>query len=940
MNIGTGRLLLGSLLLLLAGAAAGQADPWQDWRTLSSEHFNLHYPEELEPTARRALAIAERVHDRLSPRFHWTPRSRTEIVLMDQFDMANGMASPLPFNRIYLYLSPPDGLHTLADYDDWLELLITHEYTHTLHLDRAAGFSLGARKALGRNPLLFPALFNPTWLLEGLGTYEETDFEGGTGRGQSTLFEMMMRMELEEDFMPLGRASMDGIVDWPARQVPYLYGVWFYRFIGEEFGADRVPELVIEYSDNIVPFLVHRNFRQVLGGEGRWGPDRRALWARFRRWLAEELPSAGAVGTQAGERLTRHGYQTGPARSDGAGGVWYLRNDWRRQPALMHWRPDIGSREVTDLRSSARFDVHPEAGLVVAMPEVCRNRNLYYDLYHVDPDTGSRRRLTHCARYRDAVWAADGRGLIASRIVAGRSRLDRLSADGNRQETLWEGGRDVVLGRMDLSPDDEALVAAVWRAGDGWDLERFDLSSGRWSKLTDDAAIEGDPRFTLEGDAILFSSEHGGAFDIRRLDRESGRITTLTDVPGGAFSPAPGPAGELFYIGYTGDGYDLFRLPADEVRKDGIPPADTPSPERVTVIPAEGESRDYSPWNTLPPTTWLPTLQVTESIAEVGVAVSGMDALGVHAWSLNAGAEVTEGMAIGSASYTWADRFSVAVSRGYEYEEGDPDGDDVDELLRARAHDRVETRVTLPFLRQDWRFAALVGTAWTREHDHFLAPGEPVRQARQSGVAGMAFQFDSTRSFPRSVSVSDGRQVSWLSEYGELFGSDYSGWVHRLDWNEYLPLGGEHVLRLRLTEALGTENPRPFRVGGTASTTGEGGIFDQRHFRLRGYDTVERGRRARIAGAEWRFPITRPERAFVRPPLGLRQLSGRLFAEGGAAWMQGSSPESLRRGIGAELAADVNLFYRLNLRLILGVARGLDRGGEDQFYLGLSSPLF
>jgi hypothetical protein len=47
----------------------------------------------------------------------------------------------------------------LVNYDDWLRLVITHEYAHILHLDTAAGLNLALRRVFGRVPfVVFPFL--------------------------------------------------------------------------------------------------------------------------------------------------------------------------------------------------------------------------------------------------------------------------------------------------------------------------------------------------------------------------------------------------------------------------------------------------------------------------------------------------------------------------------------------------------------------------------------------------------------------------------------------------------------------------------------------------------------------------------------------------------------------------------------------------------------
>ena len=69
--------------------------------------------------------------------FKWEPKQKTHLVLVDAMDEANGMASPIPYNQIVLFLTQPVGEPGFGTtpYDDWMRLVITHEYTHVLQLD-------------------------------------------------------------------------------------------------------------------------------------------------------------------------------------------------------------------------------------------------------------------------------------------------------------------------------------------------------------------------------------------------------------------------------------------------------------------------------------------------------------------------------------------------------------------------------------------------------------------------------------------------------------------------------------------------------------------------------------------------------------------------------------------------------------------------------------
>ena len=264
------------LSLLAAGSAHAKFDPAHRWRTLQTPHFAIHFHEGCDELAARAAPIAEQAHALLAARVGWTPRERTRLIIADDADAAGGWATPYPYNQILITPTPPLGEFGLGTtrHDDWLRLVITHEYTHILQLDMASRLPLALRSIFGR--LYFPNAIQPAWLIEGLATFEETELTAG-GRGRSPGSAMILRMAaLEGPFPTLDQMAVTPDA-WPAGQVPYLFGESFLRYLAERFGREKIADLSRDYGGRPLPFLVESTGREVLGEEYR------DLWARGRR---------------------------------------------------------------------------------------------------------------------------------------------------------------------------------------------------------------------------------------------------------------------------------------------------------------------------------------------------------------------------------------------------------------------------------------------------------------------------------------------------------------------------------------------------------------------------------------------------------------------------------------------------------------------------------
>ena len=67
--------------------------PYWNWKTIESEHFRVTFPADLEETAQKETNYLEEAHSVLSPRLYWQPWRKTQILVIDNADLANGLTS-------------------------------------------------------------------------------------------------------------------------------------------------------------------------------------------------------------------------------------------------------------------------------------------------------------------------------------------------------------------------------------------------------------------------------------------------------------------------------------------------------------------------------------------------------------------------------------------------------------------------------------------------------------------------------------------------------------------------------------------------------------------------------------------------------------------------------------------------------------------------------
>lgn len=132
-------LVIVSCFLELPSHGASWLDPNLKWKTIETPHFSIHYYPKLEKVARKMVPIVEEVYERLSPILKHTPDLKTNVVLLDTSDFANGETTVMPNPNVMIYVADGGGNIRPVAYETWLKYVFLHEYTHVLHLDTVEG---------------------------------------------------------------------------------------------------------------------------------------------------------------------------------------------------------------------------------------------------------------------------------------------------------------------------------------------------------------------------------------------------------------------------------------------------------------------------------------------------------------------------------------------------------------------------------------------------------------------------------------------------------------------------------------------------------------------------------------------------------------------------------------------------------------------------------
>ena len=793
----------------LAFALAGPArayDPAYTWQTLETPHFQIHFHQGEYALAQRAAQVAEAAHRRLAPLLGHEPEERCQVVIVDDSDDANGSATPTLYNVVRLNAPPPDSRSELNDFDDWVWLLLSHEYTHILHLDTIDGVPKLYDDAFGK--LLAPNALQPRWFVEGLAVFEESRSSAG-GRVRSSWEDMQLRaLALGGSLLRLDELSSEPYA-WPRGEAFYLYGGRFLHYLAARFGEGAFAQISHDYGGRLVPYGLN------ISAESATGESYPELYAQFTASLTDEAQRQAeairAEGETVPERLTNDGENpnTPRWRKDGRA-LYYAFHGADALPEVRELLPGCATWENCARQRPARLRaiatsfglpalaLAPDGALIVARPEIFHEYETYQDLWRVDPATGAETRLSWGLRAQEPDAGPDGAIVFTLREPGGHTAIALLPPGASTPLVLYRPPGFEPVGAPRLSSDGGRLAFVEHRDG-RWRVRVGELERQRDATLpagtlreraveaptaaslhdvrdaSEDPGQQLDPAFTADGRALVFSSDRTGVYNVygvynlAALPAAAGDTVQLTNVVTGALQPAPSPDGRaLAFLTYGPTGFDLARVPlTPRARTAPLPqlPGEAGPETRpvASFTPTDDAwpAHPYSPVDTLARGYRLPLFAADARGAILGVQLGGYDVLGRHDYGVDAWwgfASKTPGFDAAYADHRFRADLSFGASRYVEDVPYAPPG-------YAQSAWRTNVTASLPFTTLDHAQSFSVAYAMqylSRFGGFAMAPGERLELPPSGRIATVTagYTFSSAKRFTRSISPEQGARFS------------------------------------------------------------------------------------------------------------------------------------------------------------------------------------
>lgn len=973
-----------AILVVLARPAGAAFDPTLELHQLETPHFRVTYHTGLEEVAQHVASTAESIYDNMTTVMGHVPEAdKTEVLLTDTAESANGSATALPYNALRLLVTAPEDMSPLGDVDDWFLELVTHELTHILHTDNIHGIPVLVNRVIGKQ--LAPNQIQPRWILEGLAVYQETAHTSG-GRLRSSQWNMYMRADVLEDNV----AGLDQISNtvrrWPQGNLWYLYGSHFIQWIQDVYGPSTFPRVSRDYGAQVIPWGMQRSIRRITG---KTYDELYPEWIRsMQRTYGAQAAAVRKEGLREGRQLTFHGQDARYPRwipkgawPEHEGGLLYYREDQHDRPGLyaVDFTRDANGAVVSvdpkQRHPIARVPIpayasfQPDGGVVFGSTEVYRNVFSYGDLERMAPGAtsrfgtpdGGRERITEPAlRAADPAVSPDGRRIVFTQNHAGTRSIHLADLVDGHLENITALAATPTLEQSFTprwSPDGTHVAYSTWRAGGYRDIRYVDVRDRSWRMITTDRAIDGAPAFTPDGKWLLFHSDRTGISNVYAHELATGVTKQITNVINGAYMPDVSPDGRtLAYIGYTKKGFDLFAMPLDTASAPDAPAAVDDRPEPPRVEQRRWPTTRYRPWRTLVPRTFDVSVAPGYFGQSVGVSMTGSDISGLHGVALSTTTELARPYVQGALSYSYGGLpvdFGASVYRTVVPRTDYTVGDYKPVVMQETLGVSTSLSYALPraYDSQGFTVSHTVGRVGADlplpadKVDPFATPTF-FQRGLQSSIH-LGYSYTNAERYLWSVGAERGFSFSVGFDWtNPALGSDFTGFATNADLTTYfkMPWLNHHSLALHAgggTSGGNFPGRNAFFVSGfvdlplidvVRNQQIQGGVV------LRGYPlNALSGRSYLLTNAEYRFPIVNIDRGDSTLPIFLNRITGAAFTDYGSAFDIFSNA-AFKTGVGGELWFDFTLGYIQSFTFRTGLAQGLASRGITKPYFVAAVP--
>lgn len=891
------------------------------WNTIETIHFSIHYHQNEENIAFETAEISEDVYNRLTDFLEWKPQGKTQIVISDNYDLANGYANPFPINTIVIY--PVQPAPEEEYYEDWVRELITHEFTHIVQLDRTEGFPAFLRNVFGR--VIINNAAQPIWFIEGLAVNTESRFTNG-GRLNSPRFKMILSAEIKSrNLKSIDKASNFPLI-WPGGITPYLYGSSFIDWLIKKFGERSIVEYN-KHTSRGIPFAVNSAAKRV------FGKNFVSLWKDWENELKTKNYERKKYNSKP---LTIDGqWNLSPTFSPDGKSVVFIRRSLDEYPDIEIMNLETGKRKkvVEGYVNPGISWSENGSKILFSRLDIEKNYYLFSSIYEYNILTEKLTKIRKTERGKYPVYTPDGKGILFVKEHCGSNDLCIVYPDKDSFVVLLHNDDHTQYHYSQFSPNGKKIILSIWKKKEGEQIYTFNLQKKSFEKITQ-YGNNSRPLWADKLNGIFYISDRSGLYELYFYSFENKKIYLVTDTESGIFYPDLSPdEEEIAFSLYTPNGYNIHTMSIKretfeerEIRKSlDLEALGTERIEngklRFKKKEITPKSHPYNPLSYLLPRWWLPIPVIKENTLSLGFVTFGQDVLYKHIFFLYGAYFIPKNDLLYDFTYTNNTKrpeLFLEIKKGFFLS-------DDDEWIKEKEKD-IYLTLSHNYTR------SIHSLTLGYERDIHLRTNETYRFSNLI----LGYYFSNRLRFPRSIEYERGGYLNSIYRlYSKKLLGDYSFHNFKTKIGYYIKGSFFHNV-ISIKSSIGftvsdSTNIGVMILGGNSGT-----------FTVRGYRAgIYYGKTLLTGSLAYSFPLFWIERGINTYPIYFRNLHARLFTDVGTAASEfpPEGIEPLLVSFGMETTLSLDLFYSQVPCNFTGGIAVTQEGGKPSFYFTISTSI-
>jgi hypothetical protein len=536
-----------------------------NWRAKKSAHFTVFYREGYGKDAEQLILNLEYYRDKIRELTGNNDiNGHSFITLHDAGIFPNGYYNPI-FDTIGIFTYSPQK-RFISSVENWYRYVGIHEYTHKMQITNTTELPEIATTLFGTP--FHPNLWTPSWILEGITVYSESQASCYEGRLNDGYFSSYIKTRAKEGKFPNLNTITHLPFEYPYGEGCYLYGGRFFQYLAKKYGEDKfsaffstIGSSVFSYLGPIFPYFSIDKAARVTFGK--------PIKVLFSEWREYEEDNAREWRIE-GERLTTYGCDiTYPLLHQGK--LYYVREYTLKTGAYNYFYAteiramDLNSGEdkvIVPLTSSIPTHLRIESNkLYYAIFETKRGYQgspflgfgLVSSLYEKDLTEGKQNFLfkeeirAFCPiSSNELLYAKDTKNSFGSSLFLFYKKEKRKKLLFNIPYLISE----IIFTK-------EGIFVVARKNWNNWSIFKLTIEDGTLTPIIDTPFDECNISFA--NDILYFAANYENVYRIYAYHLKDKKLFRLTEY-GYADYPIVDPnTDKLYFVGLTSKGFDIFK---------------------------------------------------------------------------------------------------------------------------------------------------------------------------------------------------------------------------------------------------------------------------------------------------------------------------------------------------------------------------------------------